>query len=261
MHTLVIVPTYNELPNLKALVQQLLAVDPTLDVLIVDDDSPDGTGRLADLLVAQSARVHVLHREGKLGLGTAYVAGFSYALRHGYDRVVEMDADFSHRPEDLPRLLAASEWADVVIGSRNVPGGQVRNWSPLRQTISKLGSRFARTVLRLPIHDCTSGFKVFRRETLERLDLPAIRSNGYAFQVEVNYACAASGQRFTEVPIIFPDRVRGASKMSWRIVVEALAMVLRLRLNITPAAVRELAPSAPILERVRMVSEHETTAA
>jgi len=181
MHTLVITPTYNELHNLEALVQQLLGVDSTLDVLVVDDNSPDGTGRLADTLAARSNRVHVIHRQGKLGLGTAYVAGFGYALRHGYQRVVEMDADFSHRPEDLPRLLAAADSADVVVGSRNVPGGQVRNWSPLRHAISKLGSRFARAVLGIPIHDCTSGFKVFRRETLERLDLQAIRSNGYAF--------------------------------------------------------------------------------
>jgi len=263
MRTVVIVPTYNELHNLEPLVRQLLAVDSGIDVLVVDDNSPDGTGLVADSLAAETPRVHALHRTGKLGLGTAYVTGFRYALDHGYERIVEMDADFSHRPEDLPRLLAASACADVVIGSRNIPGGQVRNWSPLRQMISRTGSLFARLVLHLPIHDCTSGFKVFRRETLQRLDLAAIHSNGYAFQVEVNYACAVSGQHFAEIAIVFPDRVRGASKMSWRIVVEALAMVIRLRLRMSRPAVRDLATSCPVPvpEPVRMVAEHETTAA
>ena len=245
MRSIVVIPTYNERENLVPLVTQLLALPDAVDVLIVDDNSPDGTGRLADTLVeTHPSRVHVLHRSGKLGLGSAYVAGFTFALRHGYDRIVEMDADFSHQPEDLPRLLAAAEAADVVIGSRNVPGGRVVNWSPLRYAISRGGSAFARVMLQLPIHDCTSGFKVFRRHVLEQLDLTALRANGYAFQVEVNYACARSGQRITEVPIVFPDRRRGASKMSWRIVAEAAWLVVRLRTGLTPVPLERLDAAA-----------------
>ncbi len=240
MRPIVIIPTHNERDNLPSLVAQLLAQNNQIHVLIIDDNSPDGTGHLADELAEESARVHVMHRPGKLGLGTAYVAGFQYALTHGYDRVVEMDADFSHRPQDLPSLLAAAEGADVVIGSRNVPGGQVLNWSPLRQAISKGGSAFARLVLGLPIRDCTSGFKAFRREALERLDLSALQSNGYAFQVEVNYACARSGLRIAEVPIVFPDRTAGSSKMSSRIVLEAAWLVVRLRTGLTRPPIRNL---------------------
>jgi dolichol-phosphate mannosyltransferase len=240
MRSIVIIPTYNERDNLRKLVAELLAQNNGIDVLIIDDNSPDGTGRLADRLADESARVHVMHRAGKLGLGTAYVAGFEYALAHAYDRVVEMDADFSHRPQDLPALLAAAGNADVVIGSRNVPGGQVLNWSPLRQAISKAGSAFARLVLGLPIRDCTSGFKAFKREALERLDLRALQSNGYAFQVEVNYACTRSGLRIAEVPIVFPDRTSGSSKMSSRIVLEAAWLVIRLRTGLARPPIRNL---------------------
>lgn len=244
MRSIIIIPTYNEYENVRSLVVQLLALDAGLDVLVVDDDSPDGTGQIADAMAAETPRVRVLHRSGKQGLGTAYLAGFAYALAHGYERVVEMDADFSHRPEDLPRLLAAAESADVVVGSRNVPGGRVINWSPLRQVVSKGGSTFARLTLGLPMRDCTSGFKVFRREALQQLDLPAIRSNGYAFQVEVNYACARGGLRVVEVPIVFPDRTRGASKMSWRILVEGLWLVIRLRVGLARAPIRAEASAA-----------------
>jgi len=233
MRALVIIPTYNEQENIHSLVQAVLAEDERIDVLVVDDASPDGTGGIADALARDSGRVHVIHRSGKLGLGTAYVAGFQYALAHRYDRVIEMDADFSHRPEDLPRLIAASDEADVVVGSRNVPGGRAEGWSPLRHLVSKGGSLYARLLLGLPIKDCTSGFKCFRRAAIELLDLPALRSNGYAFQVEVNHACAQSGLRLAEVPIVFPDRIRGRSKMSWHIAVEAAWLVLRLRLGIT----------------------------
>jgi len=206
-------------------------------VLVVDDGSPDGTGDLADALARETPRLRVLHRTEKLGLGTAYAAGFRYALAQGYGRVVEMDADFSHRPEDLPALLAAAETADVVIGSRNIPGGRAIGWSPLRHIISKGGSLYARLVLGLPMRDCTSGFKCFRRSALEILDLDEIRSNGYAFQVEVNYACTVAGLRCAEVPIVFPDRARGASKMNWRIVVEATWLVVRLRLGLRRPAI------------------------
>ena len=244
METLCIIPTYNERANLSRLIPMLLAEVPNLDVLIVDDNSPDGTGQLAETLAQADGRVKVLHRTGKQGLGTAYVTGFTYALTRGYDYVVEMDADLSHRPEDLPRLLRAAETADVVIGSRNIPGGQIVGWSPLRRFISKGGSLYARLVLGLPIRDCTSGFKCFRRAALEALDLAALRSNGYAFQVEVNYACARAGLMLAEVPIVFPDRVQGTSKMSGRIVVEAALLVLRLRLGLSPVPLRRSAPGS-----------------
>ncbi len=231
MQTLVIIPTYNERDNIEPLVRAVLAVAPALDVLVVDDNSPDGTGALAAALARETDRVRVLHRPGKGGLGAAYLAGFDYALARDYARVVEMDADFSHRPEDLPRLLRASGEADVVIGSRNVPGGRVENWSPVRNAISKGGSLYARTILGLPIRDCTGGFKCFRREALTALDLDHVRSNGFGFQVELNYLSHRAGLRIAEVPIVFPDRTRGASKMSGRIAAEAALMVLRLRLD------------------------------
>lgn len=235
MRVLVIIPTYNERENLIPLVGCLLELHPALDVLIVDDASPDGTGALADALAQQTGRVHVIHRSGKQGLGTAYVTGFRFALAHDYDLVVEMDADFSHRPSDLPRLLEAAARADVVIGSRYVPGGQAVDWSLLRRCISRGGSLWARLVLGLPVHDATSGFKCFRRRALEVLDLDAIRSNGYAFQVEVNYLCYRRGFRIREVPIVFVDRRVGKSKMSTGIVLEAMLMVLKYRLFGSPA--------------------------
>jgi dolichol-phosphate mannosyltransferase len=257
MKTLVVVPTYNERDNLPRLLPEVLAVDSSVDILVVDDGSPDGTGRLADEFAAHSERVHVLHRSGKLGLGTAYIAGFRYALTHGYDAVVEMDADFSHRPADLPRLLAAAAHADVVVGSRNVPGGQVIGWSPLRHVISKGGSLYARIVLGMPIKDCTGGFKCFRRRALEALDLAAVHSNGYGFQVEINYACHRAGMRFAEVPIVFPDRERGKSKMSKHIVVEAAGLVLRLRTGLArpPLADHYARPAASLAPDRRRLTD------
>lgn len=232
MRTLVVVPTYNERENLPLLVKELLSLPRPVDLLIVDDASPDGTGEIADRL-AEDPRVHVLHRTGKLGLGSAYVAGFRYALEHGYDCAVQMDADFSHRPVDLPKLLAAAETADVVVGSRNIAGGRTEGWPLSRQLLSRGGSLYARTLLRLPVHDCTGGFKCLRRSALQALDLDQLQTNGFGFQIEVNYRCSRAGLRFAEVPIVFPDRVRGASKMSRRIVAEAALMVLRLRLSTT----------------------------
>jgi dolichol-phosphate mannosyltransferase len=235
MKCLVILPTYNERQNLPRIVPAVLAQSPAFDLLVVDDNSPDGTGQLADGLAAGDPRVRVLHRAGKRGLGTAYIEGFKYALLHGYDFVFEMDADFSHDPSDLPRLLAAAGGADVVIGSRWVPGGGTRNWSRLRTFISRGGSIFARTVLDLDIADLTSGFKCFRGTVLAALNLDAIGSNGYAFQVEVNYVCARRGFRIAEVPIVFVDRRVGESKMSSTIVLEAMLMVLRYRLFGAPS--------------------------
>ncbi len=236
---LIIIPTYNERENLPRLVHEILGTEPTLEILFVDDRSPDGTGELADRLADETDRVHVMHRAGKMGLGTAYVAGFKYALNNGYDYILQMDADFSHRPQDLPRLLQAAETADVVIGSRNVPGGQTLDWSPLRGLISKGGSLYSRLLLRLPVRDCTGGFKCFRRRALEVLDLDHLNASGFGFQVEVNYALARAGMRFAEVPIIFPNRANGKSKMSSHIMFEAALLVLRLATGLTPAPLCE----------------------
>jgi dolichol-phosphate mannosyltransferase len=229
MRTLTIIPTYNERENLPRLVSALLKEEPALEALVIDDASPDGTGDIAESLARETWRVQVLHRKGKLGLGTAYVAGFEYALNHGYDRVVQMDADFSHRPEDVPRLLRAAEFADVAIGSRNIRGGRVENWSLLRRCVSKGGSLYARTLLDLPIKDCTAGFKCLRREVLEAIDFSGLKSNGYGFQVEMNHLCHYAGFRIAEIPVIFPDRSAGHSKMSSDIFLEAGLLVLKLR--------------------------------
>jgi dolichol-phosphate mannosyltransferase len=235
-HCLVVVPTYNEALNIERLIEAILAQGPQFDVLVVDDSSPDGTGALVAALAACEPRVRLLRRAGKLGLGTAYIAGFRHGLRLGYHFICEMDADFSHQPHYLPQLLACAEHeADVALGSRNVRGGRVENWSPARQAISRGGSLYARTLLALPVHDCTGGFKCFRSEVLRQIDLDAIRSSGYGFQVEMNYRCHQAGFRLKEVPIVFPDRVAGRSKMSRRIVLEAALLVWQLRFSPAPA--------------------------
>ncbi|HEX6781945.1 MAG TPA: polyprenol monophosphomannose synthase [Solirubrobacterales bacterium] len=227
-----VLPTYNEAENLEPLVAAALANLPdSARVLVVDDNSPDGTGRLADRLAAAEERVEVMHRPRKEGLGPAYVAGFRHALEAGAGRILEMDSDFSHDPADLGRLLAATETADVAIGSRYVAGGGVENWSLLRQAISRGGSAYARLVLGLPIKDLTGGFKCFRREVLEGIELEAISSRGYAFQVEMTYRAVELGFRVVEVPITFRERRAGASKMSRSIVLEAAWRVPRLRLG------------------------------
>lgn len=231
MRTIVIIPTYNECENLPNLVSALLREAPFLELFVIDDGSPDGTGEVADFLAEETDRVRVLHRSSKLGLGTAYMAGFKYALNHDYDYVVQMDADFSHRPQDLPRLLQAVKSADMVIGSRNIPGGRTENWSLLRRCISKGGSFYARSVLNLPIRDCTSGFKCFRRKVLETVDFARVRSDGYGFQVEMNHLCHRAGFQIAEVPIVFPDRTAGRSKMSLRIISEAALLVWKLRIG------------------------------
>lgn len=228
---MVVVPTYNERENLEALLEGLWSHCPEAHVLLVDDGSPDGTGNLADVIARSEPRLQVLHRAAKSGLGTAYVEGFRIALAQEYELVVEMDADLSHRPEDLPRLLEGALHADLVIGSRNIRGGSVVGWSALRRAISRGGSLYTRLILGLPVHDCTSGFKCFRRDALLTLDLAQLRSNGYGFQVEVNHLCHRAGLRIVEVPITFPDRTRGHSKMSSRIVLEAMLVVLGLRLR------------------------------
>lgn len=229
MQSLIIIPTYNERENLPELLTAILTAAPWAHVLIVDDNSPDGTGQLADELSARDQRLKVMHRPGKLGLGTAYIQGFKYAIANGYDLVFEMDADFSHDPLYLPAFLRAAEQADLVIGSRYIPGGSTPNWSALRRFISGGGNTFARSVLRIPVHDCTSGFRCYRRHALEALNLDAINSQGYAFQVELVYQVLLRDLRVTEIPITFLDRRVGKSKMSRRIFLEAFQFVLRAR--------------------------------
>ncbi len=228
---LVVVPTYNEAPNLANLVPQILAQDPRLEVLVVDDASPDGTGQIADRLVRDNPRVHVLHREGKLGLGTAYLAGFRWALDQGFDYVFEMDADFSHDPAHLPEFLRAAAAADLVLGSRYL-GGKVTvvNWPIGRLMLSYWANVYARWVTGLRIWDLTGGFKCFRSRVLQAIDLSQVRSNGYAFQIEMSVRAWRKGFKLAEVPIVFVDRTEGQSKMNRKIVREAIWMVPRLRL-------------------------------
>lgn len=228
----VVVPTYNEIENLPLLAPQVLAQDPRIELLIVDDASPDGTGKLADDLARASPRVHVLHRAAKQGLGPAYRAGLRRALDLGADFVVQMDADFSHPPETLPVLLAEIERHDVVLGSRYLNGITVVNWPIQRILISWFGNAYARLVTGLPISDTTGGFRCIRRELLEKVGFERIRSNGYAFQIEMKYRAYRKGFRFAEVPITFNDRRVGESKMNGRIIAEALWVCWRLRLGI-----------------------------
>jgi dolichol-phosphate mannosyltransferase len=226
---LVCIPTYNERENLPSLVEELLDTAP-VDVLVIDDNSPDGTGSVADLLARKNpSRVSVLHRAGKLGLGTAYIAGFRAGLERGYRRLLEMDADFSHQPRSVPSLLQAAEAFDLVLGSRYVDGGGVVNWGIGRQLLSRGGSLYARSVLDLPIRDLTSGFKCFRREVLEAVDLATVRTVGYAFQIELTLRAVRLGFRVHEVPIVFYERAEGRSKMSRAIVAEAVTAVWKMR--------------------------------
>ncbi len=230
---LVIVPTYNERLNIAPLTRQILEQGSNYHVLIIDDNSPDMTGEIADQLAQiYDGRVKALHNPGKSGLGNAYLQGFDYALQHNYSYIFEMDADFSHKPSDLPRLLASARRSGVAIGSRNVLGGGVENWPWYRKVISRGGSLYSRSVLGLKVHDCTGGFKCFRRDVLHTLNLrEQVQSTGFGFQVEVNSLCEWSGYRITEVPIIFADRKYGKSKMSNKIFIEALFMVWRLKFN------------------------------
>jgi len=228
---LVVVPTYNERENLPQIVPVILAQDPRLDILVVDDSSPDGTGEIADGFASKDSRVHVLHRAAKEGLGRAYLAGFAWALEHDYTHVFEMDADFSHDPKNLPRFLDASVDADVVIGSRYASGVNVINWPMSRLLLSWFANKYARWVTGLRLTDATGGFKCFRREVLAAIPLDQVRSNGYAFQIEMSMRAWKKGFRIKELPIIFTDRMEGRSKMNGRIVREAIWMVWWLRLE------------------------------
>lgn len=258
MKTLIIIPTYNEIENLRPLLEAIFANAPQTDILIVDDNSPDGTGALADQIHDEDARVHVLHRSGKLGLGTAYIAGFKYAIAQGYDAAFEMDADFSHDPKYLPDFLKAIEQADLVIGSRYVQGGDTPNWTLLRRIISGGGNTFARFVLGLPIHDCTAGYRCYRRQVLESIDLDSIQALGYAFQVELVYRVLKAGFKIVEIPIVFMDRRVGKSKMSRTIFIEGFLWVIRARLGQLPglhtssAAQRNL----QVTSSIETVDEH-----
>jgi len=228
---LVCMPTYNERANLPLIVPSVLQQDPRIEVLVVDDNSPDGTGAVADELAAANPRVHVLHRTAKQGLGRAYLAAFGWALERGYDYVFEMDADFSHDPKFLPLFLEAIASADIVIGSRYKQGVNVINWPISRLLLSVGANQYARMVTGLPITDSTGGFKCFRRKVLEAIDFSRVRSNGYAFQIEMSFRAWRKGFRIVEIPIVFTDRVEGQSKMSRRIVREAIWMVWSLRLR------------------------------
>lgn len=230
--TLVVTPTYNERANLEAFVRALRSAAPRADLLIVDDASPDGTGELADVIAARDQHVSVLHRAGKLGLGTAYVEGFRWGLARGYDTFIEMDADLSHNPRHLPSFFAAlAAGADVVSGSRNIPGGRVEGWGVGRRALSKGGSLYSRLILGVPVRDLTTGFKAFKRQVLEAIDINRVQSNGYSFQIELTYRALERGFRVQEVPIVFVDRQAGTSKMNRDIFAEAVVAVWRLRLR------------------------------
>lgn len=249
MSLLIIVPTYNERENLPLLVPRLRGIVPDADLLIVDDNSPDGTGALADTLAANDPAVHVLHRTVKDGLGRAYVAGFSWGLARGYQRLAQMDADLSHDPAYLPALLTASQTHGLVLGSRYVAGGGTRNWGPGRRLLSRGGGWYARIVLGLPLRDLTGGFKVWQRQVLGDIDIGSIRSNGYSFQIEMTYRALLRGHAVIEVPIVFADRTDGTSKMSRRIVIEAVGMVWKLRASAPRLRAGPAARNAPLTPR------------
>ncbi len=233
---LVCVPTYDERENVEAIARAILEATPEeVDVLVIDDSSPDGTGEIADAIAAREPRVRVLHRPGKEGLGKAYLAGFAWALARGYALVLEMDADFSHNPRYLPEMLGLAQRAELVIGSRNVKGGGTVNWGIGRKLLSRGGSLYARTILGLAVRDLTAGFKCFHREVLEAIDLDTVQCSGYAFQIELTYRAIKKGFRVAELPIVFEDRRVGRSKMSRRIVLEAIAKVWSIRRSRFPS--------------------------
>ncbi len=232
MKNLVIIPTYNEKDNVAELIGKIFKAQRTFHVLVVDDNSPDGTGDIVEKLTEKDKRVHVIHRSGKMGLGTAYIEGFRYALAHGAEFIFQMDADHSHDPKCLKDMVAAIKDCDLVLGSRYVNGVRVSNWPFRRLLLSKLANLYVLFVLNLPFEDSTGGFKCFRRKVLEAFDLDVIRSDGYSFQIEMTYWAYKLGFRIKEIPIVFMERVGGFSKMSFNIVLEAVWMVLRLRLKI-----------------------------
>jgi len=228
---LVIIPTYNEKENIQKLVREIFNLNPTLHVLIVDDNSPDGTGDIVKQLKEENKNLYLIEREGKLGLGSAYIAGFKFALQNGYQYIFEMDADYSHDPKEIPSFLETIKDADVVIGSRYCKGVNVINWPLSRLILSIFANKYTRVITGLPIKDSTGGYKCFRREVLEKINLDNIRSGGYSFQIEMNYKAWKKGFRIKEIPIIFIDRSIGKSKMSKKIVREAVWMVWKLKIR------------------------------
>jgi len=230
MKTLVIIPTYNERENIERIVPLVLDKDPSIHVLIVDDGSPDGTGQIADSMSKENDRIFVIHRQNKSGLGTAYIAGFKFALKKPYDLIFEMDCDFSHDPKYIPHFLEAIRDADLVLGSRYISGVNVINWPMSRLLLSYYANVYSRIITGLPVKDATGGFKCYRREVLETVDLDKVKSNGYSFQIEMSFRAWKKGFKIKEIPIVFEDRKLGQSKMSKKIVREAVWMVWRLRL-------------------------------
>ncbi|MFC1563942.1 polyprenol monophosphomannose synthase [candidate division KSB1 bacterium] len=229
MKTLVIIPTFNEITNINKIVNAVLSQSETLDVLVVDDNSPDGTGQAVRDMQKDNSRIHLIEREGKMGLGTAYIAGFNFAIENKFDFIFEMDADFSHNPAEIPNFLESIREYDLVLGSRYIQGVNVVNW-PLRRLILSYGANlYTRIITGLSVRDATGGYKCFRREVLEAIDLDKIHSNGYTFQIEMTYKAWKKGFRIKEIPIVFIDRVQGQSKMSRKIIVEAIFMVWKLR--------------------------------
>jgi len=231
MKTLIIIPTYNELENLPRLLPEVLSKDESIEVLIVDDNSPDGTAAFVKNEMKVNNRIHLIIRQSKQGLGTAYIAGFKYALQNNFQIIFEMDADFSHDPKEIPRFLDEIKNSDVVLGSRYINGVNVINWPMRRLLLSSFANLYTRFITGMPIHDATGGFKCFRREVLEAIDLDKVKSNGYAFQIEMSFKAWKKGFKLKEIPIIFVDRVKGKSKMSKKIVREAVTMVWKLRLK------------------------------
>ncbi len=228
---LVIIPTYNELENIRKIIPAVLSQNENIDILVVDDNSPDNTGKYVEEKSRVENRIKILKRPGKMGLGTAYIAGFKYAIDHNYDLVFEMDADFSHDPNDIPAFLEAIKDADLVLGSRYINGVRVLNWPMRRLLLSYFASIYTRTITGLPVHDTTGGFKCFRIEVLKAINLDEVKSNGYSFQIEMTYKAFKKKFRIKEIPIVFTDRAKGKSKMSKKIVYEAVFMVWKLRLR------------------------------
>jgi dolichol-phosphate mannosyltransferase len=231
MKILVIIPTYNELENLPRLLPEVLSKNEGIDVLIVDDNSPDGTSAFVENEMKNNNRIHLIRRPSKQGLGTAYIAGFKYALQNNFQLVFEMDADFSHDPKEIPRFLDETKNSDVILGSRYINGVNVINWPLRRLLLSSFANLYTRVITGLPVHDSTGGYKCFRREVLEAIDLDRVTSNGYAFQIEMTFKAWKKGFKVKEIPIIFVDRVKGKSKMSRKIVREAVTMVWKLRIK------------------------------
>jgi dolichol-phosphate mannosyltransferase len=228
---IIIIPTYNEKENVERLIEAVFKIQPDINILFVDDNSPDGTADIIKSKMQKNSRISILEREGKMGLGSAYIAGFKFALENGYEYIIEMDADFSHNPEEIPRFLEAIEENDLVIGSRYIKGVNVVNWPLSRLLISYFANVYTRLVTGLSVRDLTGGYKCFRREVLEKIDLSSIKSNGYAFQIELNFKAWAQGFRIKEISIIFVDRVFGESKLSKEIMWEAFFLVWRLKIN------------------------------